>query len=66
MAGYLGEKNFLTGNDVCMVDFIFFELIETLNSLSKTDRVYTDFPMLRAYHDRIAALPRIAEYLASD
>ena len=66
MVGYLGEKNFLTGTDVRMVDFLLFETIETLKFLSKSDRIFTEFPTLRALHARVAALPGLAEYLASD
>jgi len=63
---FLGDKQYLLGNDICMTDFVLFELIETLVSLAQSDRVYIDFPTLKAYHDRIAALPTLHAYLISE
>ena len=39
IATHLGEKNFMQGNDVTMVDFILFDLIETIQALCEDDRL---------------------------
>ena len=49
-----------------MIDFQFFETIESLKACSGDNRLYEQFPTLEALHDRVAALPRFAEYYASD
>ena len=66
LVGYLGEKEFLTGKKVCMVDFIFWETIDTLLALTEDRRVFTEYPSLEVFYERMKKLPNFANYLASD
>ena len=66
IANFLGEKNFLTGDNVSMPDFILFEAVETILGLCHDKRLFTTHPNLEAFHNRMKALPTFATYLASD
>ncbi len=44
IAEWLGNKQFLIGAKPTMVDFYFFEIIETLNAISGSNGVYTAQP----------------------
>ena len=39
VAAHLGFKNFMQGNDVTMIDFLMFDLIETIQALCEDDRL---------------------------
>ena len=62
---YLGNKKFLTGDKVCLVDFILFEFCEYTNKLTggKTGEHY---PTLSAFCDRIKNLPGMKEFYAKE
>mmetsp|Transcript_33645 Transcript_33645/g.41210 ORF Transcript_33645/g.41210 Transcript_33645/m.41210 type:complete len:218 (-) Transcript_33645:205-858(-) len=66
VAEALGDKEYLANGKLSFVDFILFELMETCNALAQDDRFNTAYPKLKAHHDRIAAIPKFAAYLASD
>ena len=65
LAGFLGSKNFLLGDEVTMADLMLFEDIETVVAAMQSENLYTDYPALKAYQDRVRALPGLAEFLAS-
>ena len=64
---FLASKNFLVGDSVQMVDFVFFELIDTVNALNHDKSLFVDHPTLEAYFARMEALPGLnrAENMAS-
>ena len=61
------DRQFLLGDKVCIADFVLFEHIEYANQIAKGQDFtpYTLHPKLEAYRNRMAALPGLAEYLAS-
>ena len=60
------DRQFVTGANVTLPDFILFEQINFVNQITKgqNDTAFTKFPKLEAFHARMAALPGLAEYLA--
>ena len=66
-AGGSAAGGYLVGGAVSYVDFSIFQLIEGLRFSfpQAMKRIETDYPGLVALHDRIAARPNIAAYLAS-
>ena len=65
IATFLGQKNFLMGVNVALPDFLFFEMIEYAMKLTN-NKIFTEYPNLQAYHERIKNLPGLKEYLESD
>ena len=65
IVAFLGDKSFLVGNDVTYVDFTFFELCDFMGFISE-GQLFTNFPALTAYCDRVKGLPKLAEYYADD
>ena len=55
---------FLLGDRVTYVDFYIFDGLDAMNKLEP--KLLTAYPHLQQYHQRIANLPKIAEYLKSD
>lgn len=49
-----------------MVDFLFFEAIETVLALCNDKRIFYYYPKLEAYFYRMKALPGLCEYMDSD
>ena len=64
IVNFLGDKEFLTGT-LSMVDFMLYEAIETVLGLCHDKRIFTTYPKLEAFHNRMKALPAFAAYLAS-
>ena len=62
---FLGEKQFLVGSEVTYVDFTMFELCEFMQWISE-GQLFSEFPQLHAYHERVKGLPRLSEYYADD
>ena len=65
LVSFLGDKTFLTGDRVCYVDFIFFELIHFLDRIT-TEGLFEKHASLKAYRERVLALPRMQAYFDSD
>ena len=65
LVNYLGENQYLCGNNVTYVDFIFFELCDFMDWISQ-GMLYERNPTLQAYHNRVKSLPRLAEFYADD
>ena len=67
IVNYLGSKTFLTGNEVRYVDLYMYEVINFILALDSTgNQLYTQFPSLKAYYERVKAVPKFAAYLNSD
>mmetsp|Transcript_78991 Transcript_78991/g.109456 ORF Transcript_78991/g.109456 Transcript_78991/m.109456 type:complete len:88 (+) Transcript_78991:422-685(+) len=60
---FLGDKKFICGEDVSYVDFFMYELLDNLAFV--TDGKPWQMEKVKAYFERIAALPKLAEYIAS-
>merc|ERR1712127_50172 len=63
IVNFLGGKQFLVGDYVTYIDFYFWELLNTLKFYTDGG-VFTTFPTLQAYHNNVAGLPGVKEYLA--
>eukprot|EP01098_Paradermamoeba_levis_P002026 TRINITY_DN1235_c0_g1_i1.p1 TRINITY_DN1235_c0_g1~~TRINITY_DN1235_c0_g1_i1.p1 ORF type:complete len:253 (+),score=66.79 TRINITY_DN1235_c0_g1_i1:94-759(+) len=61
---YLGDKNFFLGSEVTVADFHLYEMFDQHRLLEPTS--LDAFPHISAFVKRFAALPKIAQYLASD
>ena len=57
---WLGDKKFLMGNNICYLDFILFECTNVIEFVSE-GRVWTDYPILKPYNERIRAIPELAD-----
>jgi glutathione S-transferase len=58
MHTFLGDKPFLTGDDVTYVDFILFEMLERCNDAHMWNgKLFDALPSFAPYHSRVAALP---------
>ena len=64
IADFLGNKEYLTGT-LSMVDFILYEIVEILLGLCHDKRIFTTYPALEAFHNRMKAIPQLAAYFAS-
>ena len=62
---FLGQKTYLCGENLTYVDFIFFELCDFMDWIAEGN-LFMQHPSLKAYSDRIKALPRLAEFYADD
>jgi glutathione S-transferase len=60
------ERGVLVGRAISYVDLAAFQIIEGLTYAFPRAFAKQRVPRLRALHDRVAARPRIAAYLASD
>ena len=58
---FLGERPFLAGEGVTYVDFLAYELLDKINSLSSEE--LAKVPNLKKFVERVKALPQIASYL---
>ena len=65
LSDFLGEKQFMTGDNLVFSDFTIFELLEGMNWTSKGD-TYQKYPNIKAYIDRIKDLPNFKEFWADD
>ena len=61
---YLGNKEFLTGT-LSLADFQLYEAIEILLGMCHDKRIFTTYPNLEAFHNRMKAIPQFAAHLAS-
>ena len=48
-----------------MADFQLYEAIETLLGICHDKRIFTTYPNLEAFHNRMKAIPQFAAHLAS-
>ena len=54
----MGESEWVCGDYLTYVDFMFAEVLDMLNALSP-DLFYSEFPTLKAYTDRFFVLPNL-------
>lgn len=56
------EKNeFIVGDRLCCADFAFAELVEKMAYFSDGE-IFTVYPSIKAYRDRVFGLPKLKEY----
>ena len=55
-------KHFIAGNHVSWVDFIYFELLELQDFITQ-GKIYTVYPHLKEYRDRVQNLPKLKDYI---
>merc|ERR1712178_186322 len=61
---YLGDKDYLIGDYITLVDFIYLEIIEFCSWL--WEDIYDTYPKLKAYYQRMVSIPQIESVLNSD
>ena len=66
IAATLGSKDWFVGNGFTVIDMLMWECCETVNGLCQDPRLYTAHPNLKKNHDKVAAIPKFAAYIASD
>ena len=65
IVAFLGEKQFLAGENVTYVDFTMFELCQLMDFISE-GQLFTQQPSLQQYCERVKSLPKLAEFYADD
>ena len=65
IVNFLGDKDFLCGDNVTYPDFIFFELCDLMQFVSE-GRLFEKYPTLETYHERVKELPRLKEFYEDD
>lgn len=65
LATFLGEKEFLAGDQVTFVDFSVFEMLDHFSSLTD-GQVFKDYPNLEAFYDRVMSLDGVGEFYRAD
>ncbi|GBN64001.1 hypothetical protein AVEN_251820-1, partial [Araneus ventricosus] len=60
---FLGENEFLAGDDMTYVDFMVYEALDLYRLQQET--ILDDYPSLKAYFKRMRDLPELQEYLNS-
>ena len=63
IVSWLGDKQYLMGDNVCYLDFILFECVNVIEFVTE-GRVFTDYPTLKPYVERIRAIPSLKEVIA--
>ena len=66
IAAVLGSKDWFVGNGLTFIDMLMWEVCETVNGLCQDTRLFTAHPNLKKHHDRVAAIPKFAAYVASN
>ena len=52
------------GDNLCYVDFVLFECVNACEWVTES-RVFTDYPTLKPYSERMNAIPEIKDALAA-
>ncbi|GBN99356.1 Glutathione S-transferase Mu 1, partial [Araneus ventricosus] len=60
---FLGDREFLAGDDVTYVDFLVFEFLDSYRLYHET--ILDDYPSVKAYFSRIKNLSELQEYIKS-
>ena len=66
IAAALGSNDWFVGSGLTFIDFLMWEVCETVNGLCQDTRLFTAHANLQAHHARVAAIPAFAAYVASD
>ncbi len=62
---FLGDKPYVIGDYVTLVDFFLFENEDFYEFLTE-GQIYKQFPNLKEHHERMSKLPKFGEFLKSD
>ena len=54
------DKDYIIGDSITFVDFIFYELIGLLDMIYESEKFKKEFPALKKYHDGIGAIKEIS------
>ena len=65
IVNFLGDKQFLVGDQVTYVDFTLFEMCDLMNWISE-GQLFEQNPTLQAYWQRVRDLPGLQEYYNDD
>lgn len=63
LEAFIGEAEFMAGDEVTYVDFMAYELLDLYQYL--VEDVFKDFPRLGAFRKRVRSLPSLEGYLMS-
>ena len=64
---YLGDKQFLCGDQLRFVDFFLYEMCNFIDGMCEgSRRIFDTFPTLESHYERVKAVPEFAAFLASD
>ena len=66
IAVYLGDKNFCLGDKCTLADLIVMEYCITVNAILGNEDLWTAQPKLKAHHDRMIAMPKLAAFMETD
>ena len=59
---WLGDKQYLSGDNLCYLDFVLFESINVIEFVTN-GRVFTDYPSLKPYTERMRAIPALKDVI---
>ena len=62
IVNWLGDKQYLMGDNVCYLDFILFECINVVEFVTN-GRVFSDYPTLEPYVKRIKEIPALKDII---
>ncbi len=62
---FLGKNDFFVGSYITWVDLYFLELLDLIEFLSDGD-VWTSYPTLKPYYERLINIPNIKSFRTSD
>ena len=65
LVGYLADKNFLIGDYVTYVDFIFYEIVELL-AYATENLIYDSYPILKTYKGNVEKVHGVCDFIGSE
>jgi len=65
LGNHLGDNDFFVGNEVSAADMTMFDVLNDF-SFNLFPSAKANFPKLVAFYNRVAALPKIKAYMATD
>ena len=64
LAAWMEGKTYLAGEELTWVDFYGYESVELFQFIWE-GKFFDEYPIFKEYHARIAALPKVAAFLAA-
>ena len=65
IANFLGQKDFLLGDNITYVDFVLFEHCDFMNWITEGE-IYARYPNLLAHYNKVKNLPKLKEFFLDD